>query len=121
MQSGFPSSFALLILVVFFLGGCGDEPEATLRLSISPGTKVKTGETITLNAGESDYDSITWKMDGYYYGKCNTLPTCQLKFDVPDNKTIWIEVAMDHRAHWTGLTRSRITQDSGAVRLSWIP
>ena len=45
------------------------------------------------------HDSITWKIDGNYYGKCNTIPTCQLKYNVPDNKTIWIEIAMDHRAH----------------------
>ena len=60
-------------------------------------------------------------MDGYIYGKCNTRSICSLKFDEPDNKTIWIKVGIDHRAHWSGLTRSKTTEDSQGVTLFWKP
>lgn len=101
--------------------GCGDELRAHLRLSVNPGASVQVNETVTLDATESDYDFIEWKLDDSIYGPCMTEPKCEFSFSQADNHTVWVEVTMDHRPHWSGLSRSRQTHDSGMVLLTWLP
>ena len=119
MQAGFPQLFLFLVVLVSFLEACGDPPRARLVLTVNPGNTVGIGETITIDASQSSYDSIQWWIDSAIWGPCNTLPSCQLKSDNSTSKNVYVEVEMDRRPHWSGVQTHPATNDSAIVPLRW--
>lgn len=115
MQSG------VLLGSLFLLSGCGDDPEATLRLRVTPGTSVQVGEPIMLDATDSVYDGISWSLDNALYGPCQTLMICTLTFNQPGNHTMAVEVTKSYTPDWTGTTRSGESRDGRVLTLEVLP
>ena len=119
MQAGFPQLLPFLLVLVSFLEACGDPPRARLVLTVNPGNTVGSGETITIDASLSTYDSIEWKIGTAIYGPCGSLSSCQFTSNTATSMNIHVEVEMERRPHWSGLQTHGSTSDSAIVPLSW--
>jgi hypothetical protein len=119
MQAGFPQLFTFFVVLVSFLEGCGDSPRARLVLTVNPGNTTGIGETITIDASQSSYDSIEWKIGTAIYGSCGSLSSCQFTSNTATSMNIHVEVEMERRPHWSGLQTHASTSDSAIVPLSW--
>jgi|TARA_B100001964_G_scaffold115249_1_gene128459 hypothetical protein len=90
-----------------------------LVLTVNPGKTVKKGQTITVDASQSSYDSIEWKIGTAIWGPCNTRPSCHFNYDNATSKNIFIKVEMERRPQWSGIQTHQATSDSAIVPLSW--
>ncbi|HJM05391.1 MAG: hypothetical protein QF560_07840 [SAR324 cluster bacterium] len=119
MQSRFPLICSICLFLIHVLTGCGDPPRARLVLTVNPGKTVKKGQTITVDASQSSYDSIEWKIGTAIWGPCNTRPSCHFNYDNATSKNIFIKVEMERRPQWSGIQTHQATSDSAIVPLSW--
>ncbi|MBF0237223.1 MAG: hypothetical protein HQM12_05905 [SAR324 cluster bacterium] len=116
------SHLLTLLLVLSLAESCAVESaKAELQLKIMPSTTIHVGETLTLDASESVYDLIAWKLDGVIYGPCQTEEVCELTFDQPGFHEMLVEVTMDSKPDVLGVSKTRHSIDEQLLEITVLP
>lgn len=115
MQTGVLFALSLSLLA------CGEDPDAEVRLRVTPDTTVRVGETITVDATDSIYDAITWYLEGAIYGPCQTRVVCDLSFTQSDNYTLRVVADKSYTPDPSGFSRSGESRDEKVLELVILP
>ncbi|MGK5093550.1 hypothetical protein WDW89_16265 [Deltaproteobacteria bacterium TL4] len=109
-----------VVLPLTFIGlwGCADSPEAKLELAVRPSTQILVKQRVEFDATGSSYDRISWKLDGAFYGPCQTRKKCALIFDEPGLHEVLVSVALESTPDWSGFSSQTESYDEQLVKLT---